>query len=219
MLLIFIYNSYLLTLTLSGAINTEITSLLTALSSPTITLRLSSTVFAHSDDNLSLCTFASKDYNGGVFAPRLLVGASSGSSSQGSSSSSSQGSTSSQEQGSSSSQASSNQEEPKMNMLSSNLVGLPQDQEVVSPYKLFPPKEIQPLTATTSQVTQCAAPYSPHAIYAHNSVVSSQNSNYRCKGHPYTVWCSEEEYEPGVSLFWGMAWELVNGMFVLFVVC
>ena len=169
----------------------------------TITLRLSSVLFSHSDDNLSLCTFASRNYREGQFAPRLIVGSDSTSESTNT--------------------ADSNE---KMTMLSSNMIGIQNNHKEQSsyssedkqdkqpkPHKLFPPK-LQSSTATTQKVSKCAAPYSPSKKYAHNDVVSSQYKNYRCKSYPYTVWCNEVEYEPGVSSFWGLAWDLVNGTFV-----
>lgn len=122
-------------------------------------------------------------------------------------------------------------DQPSMATFTSNIVGIQpqdmQDQEnevVAEPHKIFHTPKLHSKenliaqTATTEKVTKCAAPYSTSAKYAHNDVASSQNNNYRCKGHPYTVWCSEEEYEPGVSLFWGLAWDLVNGTYISFFV-
>ena len=175
--------------------SSDITSLLSELPTPLVTLRLSSTLFAHSDDNMSLCAFASRNYRNGMFAPRLVVGGGSS--------------------------APSNQEIGKMNMLSANVIGIQnkddtQESSSSRPYKLFPSK-ISSMSATTEKVTKCAPPYSPSATYAHNDVVSSDFKNYRCKSHPYTVWCSDQEYEPGVSLFWGLAWDMVNCTFHYFV--
>ena len=169
----------------------DISSLISSRSTPIVTLRLSSILFSHSDDNLSLCTFASRNYREGMFAPRLIVG--------------------SQDDATVSSKE--NSDDNKMTMLSSNIIGIPnhssQNNSNKEPHKIFPPK--RPLTATTQKVSKCAAPYSPSKIYAHDDVVSNQYKNYRCKAYPYTVWCNEERYEPGVSLFWGLAWDLVNG--------
>lgn len=187
----------------------EITSLIASIPATTLTLRISSILFAHLDDNLSLCTFASKNYRDGMFAPRVVLGSSSDYSSQGGSSSNTD-------------------EEPNtMNMLSSSTIGIhPQDeQDGRAPHKIFQQPKLHSKenlitqTATTEKVTKCAPPYSPSTVYAHNNVVSSQNNNYRCKGHPYTVWCSNNEYEPGVSSFWSLAWDFVNCMFTSYAVC
>lgn len=79
------------------------------------------------------------------------------------------------------------------------------------PHKVFPPKILSE-TATTTKVTSCAAPYSPLQIYAHGDVVSNDHKNYKCKPYPYTDWCNSDKYEPGVSMHWALAWDLVNGM-------
>ncbi|KAL7522752.1 hypothetical protein ACHAWX_007410 [Stephanocyclus meneghinianus] len=165
----------------------DITSLVASTTAPILTLRLSSVLYAYSDDNYSLCTFASRDYRRGMYSPRLVM----------------------QTQDSNESDA------KPIKMLSTTLIEQRQEGEDTRqdfdsiPHKVFPPKILSE-TATTTKVTSCAAPYSPLQIYAHGDVVSNDHKNYKCKPYPYTDWCNSDKYEPGVSMHWALAWDLVN---------
>ena len=76
---------------------------------------------------------------------------------------------------------------------------------------------ITPSTNTSSGGnTACPPAYVPNTLYEAFAQVTSPNDSstgtniYECKDAPYTAWCSQAAYEPGVAMPWGEAWSLVG---------
>ena len=70
-------------------------------------------------------------------------------------------------------------------------------------------------TAPT-ETTVCPDVYVPNIFYQPFDQVTNPNDDssgtkiYECKDAPYTHWCSQAAYEPGVSILWSDAWSLVG---------
>ncbi|KAL3804987.1 hypothetical protein ACHAWO_001845 [Cyclotella atomus] len=71
-------------------------------------------------------------------------------------------------------------------------------------------------TVTQDGGTSCPDMYVPDTFYQAFDQVTNPNDEfggtqiYECKDAPYTQWCSQAAYEPGVSISWGEAWSLVG---------
>eukprot|EP00804_Cyclotella_cryptica_P026669 CCRYP_007922-RB/>CCRYP_007922-RB protein AED:0.01 eAED:0.01 QI:367/1/1/1/1/1/3/1064/971 len=75
------------------------------------------------------------------------------------------------------------------------------------------------MTNSTPGITNACPPiYVPNTPYEASSQVINPNDNstgsntkvYACKEAPYTPWCSQVGYEPGVALAWDQAWTVVG---------
>ena len=64
--------------------------------------------------------------------------------------------------------------------------------------------------------TSCPPIYVPAAQYQEAAQVINPNDDsggitvYECKPAPYTPWCAQAAYEPGVAQYWSEAWTLVG---------
>lgn len=75
-----------------------------------------------------------------------------------------------------------------------------------------------PSTSATAptETTSCPDIYVPNTFYQPFDQVINPNDEfggtqiYECKDAPYTPWCSQAAYEPGVAMPWGEAWSLVG---------
>src|SRR6266496_364979 len=47
--------------------------------------------------------------------------------------------------------------------------------------------------------------------YAGGDRVQHFGNGYECKPFPYSGWCGQSGYEPGVTLYWSDAWTLLGG--------
>jgi hypothetical protein len=45
------------------------------------------------------------------------------------------------------------------------------------------------------------------AAYVEGSQVTSGGNLYQCKPYPYTDWCNMAAYNPGMGIYWAMAWD------------
>ena len=63
------------------------------------------------------------------------------------------------------------------------------------------------LSSNNNNLVACGPPYtSRRNDYHEGEVISSKGRNYECKPFPQTSWCNIEDYAPGMSTFWDMAW-------------
>jgi hypothetical protein len=73
-----------------------------------------------------------------------------------------------------------------------------------------------PTGAATSVGIVCPAVYVPDTFYEAFDQVTNPNDDssgtkiYECKDAPYTPWCSQAAYEPGVAMPWSEAWHFVG---------
>lgn len=73
-----------------------------------------------------------------------------------------------------------------------------------------------PTKSPTIEGEACPLAYKPNTFYQAFDKVTNPNDGsggkdiYECKDAPYTPWCSQAAYEPGVALPWGEAWSLVG---------
>jgi len=69
------------------------------------------------------------------------------------------------------------------------------------------------MKTTTSPSTpddNCPPSYDPNAMYEAADEVSVQGTIYKCKPFPSSGWCDQQGYEPGSSLYWKDAWDVIG---------
>ena len=77
-----------------------------------------------------------------------------------------------------------------------------------------PPPTTLPPTPTV--ITSCPPQYTAGQSYAADDLVSNevyestQIPYFKCKPFPFAAWCSQAAYEPGVTIAWEEAWELMG---------
>ena len=52
--------------------------------------------------------------------------------------------------------------------------------------------------------------YKAGTDYKAGDKVSNKGANFECKPWPFTAWCKEAGYEPGVATHWDQAWIKAN---------
>eukprot|EP00985_Skeletonema_marinoi_P033868 scaffold42422_cov161-Skeletonema_marinoi.AAC.1 len=83
-----------------------------------------------------------------------------------------------------------------------------------SPVASTPPPTTLPPTPTGT--TSCPPQYMAGQSYAADDLVSNevyestQIPYFKCKPFPFAAWCSQAAYEPGVTIAWEEAWELMG---------
>jgi len=68
---------------------------------------------------------------------------------------------------------------------------------------------------SSSDVPPCSTyePYSTQELYVASDMISSNGRIYKCQLPPADAWCSLVGYEPGIGMYWSMAWEEVGECF------
>jgi len=72
------------------------------------------------------------------------------------------------------------------------------------------------LPPTPTGTTSCPPQYTAGQSYAADDLVSNevyestQIPYFKCKPFPFAAWCSQAAYEPGVTIAWEEAWELMG---------
>eukprot|EP00804_Cyclotella_cryptica_P023830 CCRYP_019479-RC/>CCRYP_019479-RC protein AED:0.04 eAED:0.04 QI:278/1/1/1/1/0.85/7/1325/805 len=56
-------------------------------------------------------------------------------------------------------------------------------------------------------------PYSTEEVYVASDILTSHGHIYKCQLPPADAWCSLVGYEPGIGMYWNMAWEDVGECF------
>jgi hypothetical protein len=84
----------------------------------------------------------------------------------------------------------------------------------ISPTTIPPTTPIAPTAPTSS----CPPQYQSGQTYNEGDlvsnpipeIISSSIPYFKCREFPFTPWCSQPAYEPGVTMSWEQAWELVG---------
>ena len=89
-----------------------------------------------------------------------------------------------------------------------------QEKSCSTPRPTYPPSS-SPVKPSPSS-PGCPPNYKPRVTYGGGDlVINPQDNNefavvYSCRGFPYTEWCAQQAYEPGVALNYDLAWETLG---------
>lgn len=157
-------------------------------------LRLSSSGYRGTNDNIALCHFYSIDWMDGQFGPQLVLDYS---------------------MPSSPSVVSSSSVVSPSSSLATTAYSLAANSVESSTHDTFDHEKTSATSDNTAAVivvnANCATPYTDYPSgyqFKSGDIVSNEGKNFQCNPYPFTEWCSSESYAPGVSRNWGLAWEV-----------
>jgi len=211
----------------------DVTSLVThsIIEGTDVTLRIGSTLFVSNDSilpTLSSCNFASKELDGGRFAPELVLQVDQDTTwSESTRTTADESSTMKQARqvGGITNRKSITHEKFSISQAPPAPSTITTASETT--YNNASPTISTSTTSETTLMTQNSATTNVHTMTQHSSVYNTNNcapqyesrsfnagetvssvdgKNYECKPHPFTSWCSFEAYAPGRSDYWHMAW-------------